>query len=72
VTIEENIVWCANCNRPLISEETKDHVCGHDDKENEMVVIHAIDSLLLTKPNGTKVILCEDPRGRVVVITHAL
>jgi hypothetical protein len=47
-------------------------VCGHDDKENEMVVIHAVDSLLLTKPNGTKVILCEDPRGRVVVITHAL
>jgi hypothetical protein len=69
VVTNGNILWCAHCDRPMIAEEMKFHVCRRKEHEDGIVEIRATSPLIVVKPDGTKMLLCEDLAGKAVVVT---
>jgi hypothetical protein len=53
----------------MIAEEMKYHVCRRKEHEDGIVEIRATSPLIVVKPDGTKMLLCEDLAGKAVVVT---
>jgi hypothetical protein len=66
VNIHGNLVYCTSCGRRYISEELPSHICG-DLKD---IVDITLDGgpLLIEKPDGNRVLIGQDIRGKAVII----